>query len=53
MVPLETGVKFALAPADKDISLTRSLEGLAKDALQKSGSIEDTMATWLQKWDHN
>ena len=21
--------------------------------LQKLGSIEDTMATWLQKWDHN
>lgn len=50
MVPFEYGANFALAAADKDIQLTRSLEGLVMNALKKSSSIEDTMLGWLQKW---
>ena len=42
MLPVNIGVNFALAAAEKDVQLTRSLEGLAMDALKKSSLIKDT-----------
>ena len=50
MLQFDIGANFALAAAKKDVQLTRSLEGLATNALKESSSIEDTMLEWLQKW---
>lgn len=52
IVPFHIGANFALAAAQKDIQLTRSLERLAMNALNKSNSIEETMLGWLKKWGH-
>ena len=41
---------FALAAAEQEIRLARSLEGLAMNALQMSSFVEDTMLAWLGKW---
>ena len=49
MVPFDVGVNFALAVAAKDIKLIRSLKALARNALEKSSVIEDTMLAWLTK----
>jgi len=50
MVPYHIGADFALAAAERDICLTKSLEGLAMKALKESSSIEDTMYVWLRQW---
>lgn len=52
MVPFQVGANFALAAAENNIQITKSLEGLDMNALNKSSSIEDTVLGWLKKWGH-
>ena len=52
MVPVHIGANFALSAAEKHIHVTKSLKGLAMNALKESSSIEDTMLGWLKKWGH-
>jgi len=51
-VPFHIGADFALAAAEKNTQLTKSLESLAMGAFKKSSLIEDTMLGWLRKWGH-
>ena len=46
----DVGANFVLTAAEQEIRLTRSLEGLAMNALQRSSFVEDTMLAWLGKW---